>query len=237
MSPDAWISVGVVVVLIGGGLWRWNVVNRPALTDARCEELSALVVEDLFEHASDAGVIVQLYAAYWRQAGLTDSEWIYLCRWMNSRGLTCTPNGWGWIEIILGTPPAGLALTQKSWGLTMDSRRQPNISIGDVQGHVNFGRQQIVISGQSLSGDDLRDLVAALRDDAHRLPEPDASSALAAAESLQGVVDGRTPDTSPEAAGALAWVRKRASESVGNAGGAALWAGTVAVAKILGWVS
>lgn len=237
LSPDAWIAVGVAIVLVGGGLWRWNVVNRPALTDARCKELSALVVEDLFEYASEAGEIVRLNAAYWRQVELTDSEWIYLCRWMNTRGVISTPNDWGWIAIILGNPPTGLALTQKSWGLTMDHRRQSNISIGNVQGPVNIGGQQIVISGQSLSSDDLRGLVAALRDDAHRLPEPDASSALAAAESLQGVADGRMPNTSPAAAGALAWVRQRASESVGSAGGAALWAGTVAVAKILGWVS
>lgn len=237
MSPEVWIPIGVVVVLVGVGLWRWKVVNRPALTEEQCEQLSAQVVENLFEWASEAGKPVRIDAEYWRQADLTDSEWIYLCRWMNTRGLISTPNDWGWLAIILANPPAELALTQKSWGLTMGGRRQPDISIGDGNGPINIGGQQIVISGQSLSGDDLHALVEALRHDASSLPEPDASSALAAANSLQGVADGRMPETSPEAAGALAWVRKRASEAVGNAGGAALWAGTVAVGKALGWFS
>lgn len=234
MSPEAWISIGVAVVLVGIGLWRWKVVNQPALTE---EQLSAQVVEDLFGWASEAGKPVPIDARYWRQADLSDSEWIYLCRWMNTRGLTSTPNDWGWIAIILGSPPSALALTQKSWGLTMGGKRQPDISIGDSNGPINIGGQQIVISGQSLSGDDIRALVEALRHDASGLPEPDASSVLAAANSLQDAADGRLPETSPEVAGALAWVRRRVSEAVGNAGGAALWAGTAAVSKALGWFS
>lgn len=235
MSPDVWTFTGIVIVLAGVGLWRWHVVNRPALTEQRCEELSALVVEDLFEWSSEVGKLVRVDSKYWRQADLTVSEWIYLCRWMNTRGLTSTPNDWGWLAIIFANPPAGLALTQKSWSLTMGARHQPGISIGDGNGPINIGGQQVVISGQSLSGEDLRVLVEAVRHDSSTLREPDASSARAAADSLQGVADGRLSETSPEAAGALAWVRQRASEAVGNAGGVALWTGTVAVGRALGW--
>lgn len=237
MTPEEWISVGITVVLMGIGFWRWKVVNQPPLTDERCEELSALVVEDLFGWAPEAGEPVLINPRYWREAKLSDSEWIYLCRWMNSRGLTSTPNDWGWLAIIFGSPPSALALTQKSWGLAMGSRRQPDISIGDGNGPINIGGHQTVISGQSLSSDDMRALVEALRHDASTLPEPEASSVLAAANSLQGAADGRLPETSPEVTGALTWVRRRVSEAVGNAGGAALWAGTVAVAEGLGWFS
>lgn len=212
-------------------------MNQPALTDEQCEEFSDAVIQDLFDRASDAGVFVAIRADYWRQADLTDLQWIYLCRWMLSRGLVSTPSDWGWLAIILSNPPTGLALTPKTMGLAMDERRQPGISIGDGNGTINIGGQQIVISGQSLSGEDLSALVQALRDDAIGLPEPDAMSAVAAANALQGAADGRLPETSPEVTGALAWVRKRASEAAGNAGGAALWAGTVAVAKALGWFS
>lgn len=237
VSPETWIFIGLAVVLVGVGFWRWNAVNQPALTDAQCEQVSDAVIEDLFDKAPDAGVFVRFRGSYWRQAGLTDSQWIYLCRWMVSRGLVSTPSDWGWLAIILSDPPAGLALTPKTMGLAMGGRRQPGISIGDSNGPINIGGQQIVILGQSMSGDDLRALVEALRDDARGLPEPDASSAIAAATSLQGAADGRLPETSPEVAGALAWVRKRVSEAVGNAGGTALWAGTVAVARALGWLS
>lgn len=237
MSPETWIFIVLAVALVGVCLWRWNSVNQPALTDEQCEQFSEAVIQDLFDVASDAGVLVPFRESYWRQVDLTDSQWIYLCRWMVSRGLVSTPSEWGWLAIILNNPPAGLALTPKTMGLAMDGRRQPGISIGDGNGPINIGGQQIVISGQSLSGDELRALVEALRDDASGLPEPDASSVIAAANSLQGVADGRLSETSPEVVGALAWVRKRVSEAVGNAGGAALWAGTVAVARALGWLS
>lgn len=236
MSPEVWVFVGILVVVAGVGLWRWNVVNRPALTEEQCEQLSNLVVEDLFESAPDAGVLVPLKSDYWRQADLTDPQWIYLCRWMIGRGLVSTPSDWGWLAIILSNPPSGLALTRKSMDLTTNARRQPEISIGDGNGPINIGGRQIIISGQAMSSDDIRSLVTALQSDANDLPEPDASAALAAANSLQGAAEGRLEENSPEVAGALDWVRKRASEAVGNAGGAALWAGTVAVAKMLGLV-
>ena len=237
MSPEARICISAAVVILGAALWRWKVVNRPALTNEQCEQFSDAVVRELLDKASAAGEFVPFHGSYWRQADLTGSQWIYLCRWMAGRGLVSTPSDWGWLAILLGNPPSGLALTPKTMGLTMNERRQPDISIGDGNGPINIGGQQIVISGQILSGDDLRALVSALRRDAGGLPEPDASAVIAAANSLQGAADGRLPETSPEVTGALAWVRKRASEAVGNAGGAALWAGTLAVAKALGWFS
>lgn len=237
MSPESWIYIAAMIALVGVGIWRWNVVNRASLADEQCEEYSDAVIEDLFDRASDAGVLVPFDSSYWREVGLSDSQWIYLCRWMVGRGLVSTPSDWGWLAVILSNPPSGLALTPKTMGLALNARRQPDISIGDGNGPINIGGKQIVISGLSLSGDDLRALVEALRDDANDLPEPEASSVIAAADSLQAAADGRLSETSPEVTGALAWVRKRVSEAVGNAGGAALWAGTVAVARALGWFS
>lgn len=236
VSPETWIFIAGAIVLVGIGLWRWKVVNRPALTDEQCKQYSLAVIEDLFDSAPDAGVFVPFQRTYWQRADLTDSQWIYLCRWMIGRGRVIAPADWGWLAIILSIPPSALALTSKTMGLTMNARRQPDISIGDGNGPINIGGQQIVISGQNLSGDDLRSLIEALRHDARGLREPDASSVLAAANSLEGVADGRLQETSPEVVGALEWIRKRASEAVGNAAGSALWAGTVAVAKMLGWV-
>lgn len=236
MPTETWILVGITVFLVGVGSWRWSVVNRPALTDEECEHFSKLVIEDLFDKAPDHSFFVSHTSSYWRQGGLTDPQWIYLCRWMIGRGLVFAPSNWGWLDIILSSPPSGLALTPKTMGLTMEGRRHPDISIGDGNGPINIGGQQIVISGQTLSGGDLLSLVTALREDALRLPEPDASDVRLAANSLQGAAEGKLEETSPEVVSAVDWVRKRASEAVGNASGSALWAGTVAVAKALGWV-
>jgi hypothetical protein len=237
MVPEAWLFWVTVLALVGVLPWRWSVVNRPVLTDDECEELSAQVVEYLFHRAREAGQSLPIPVGYWRQSNLTDSQWIYLCRWMNARGLTSTPGDWGWLAIMLANPPSGLALTQKSWSLTLNERRRPDVHIGDGNGPINIGGQQIVISGQSLSGEELRALVEALRVDAMSLFGPDSSAAQAAADSLQRVADGHLSETSPEAKGALAWVRQRASEAVGSAGGAALWAATVAAGKAFGWFS
>lgn len=223
-------------MLVGLARWRWKMVNRQLLTDKQCDEFSQSVIADLFENVPDANVIVPIADGYWRQMDLSDSEWIYLCRWMNGRGRAATPQGWGWIDIILNKPPSGLALTRKAMDLETNSRRGPDISIGDGNGPINISGQQILISGHVLSGDELLSLVSALRGDAQGLPEVDASAAHQAANSLQGVAEGQLAQSSPDAAGALKWVQNRASEAVGTAGGAALWAGTVSVAKALGWV-
>lgn len=183
--------------------------------------------------APDAGQILPIHVDYW-QGEFTERQWIYLCRWMQGRGLVYTPDGWGWLAIILDTPPSGLALTPM--GLTMNGRRQPNISIGNDNGPINIGGQQIMFSDVTLSGHDLHALIEALLDDAHTLPGPVASSARMAAESLQDAADGRLQESSPEVTGALAWVRERASVAVGSAGGSAMWAGTVAMARAFGWV-
>ena len=39
----------VIVVLLW---WRWKMVNQPWLSDERCEELSWLVIENLFENGA-----------------------------------------------------------------------------------------------------------------------------------------------------------------------------------------
>ena len=214
-------------------------VNQPWLSDERCEELSWLVIENLFENAPEAGVPVQFRPSYWLNSGLNDSEWIYLCRWMEWRGLISVPYSLGVFDIMMNKAQTTLALTKKSWELIMNSKIQPSISIGsigDVNGPVNVGGDQIVIFGQGLSGGDLQALVKALRQDARGASEPRASSLREAADTLQDAVEGREPATLPAVTGALKWVRQCVTDAVGNAGGEALLAATVAVARTLGWV-
>ena len=121
----------------------------------------------------------------------------------------------------------------------MNRENRPNISIGSIgddNGPVNVGGDQIVIFGQGLSGDDLGALVEALRQDAKTSSEPRASSLLEAANTLQDAAEGRESATSPAVTGALKWVRQCVSDAVSNAGGQALLSATVAAARALGWV-
>lgn len=239
MSIKLLLVLLIFVVLAACIVWRWKIVNRAWLSEVRCEELSWLVVEDLFENSPEAGVPVRFRPSYWLNSGLTDSEWIYLCRWMVWRGLISVPNGLGVFEIMMKYAPMTLALTKKSWELIMNSKIQPSISIGsigDVSGPINVGGEQIVIYGQELSGEDLQALVGALRQDARGASEPRASSLREAADTLQDAVEGREPATSPAVTGALKWVRQCVSDAVSNAGGQALLTATVAAARALGWV-
>ena len=122
----------------------------------------------------------------------------------------------------------------------MNREIRPNISIGsigDVNGPINVGGEQIVVYGQELSGEDLQALVGALRQDARGASEPRASSLREAADTLQDAAEGREPATSPAVTGALKWVRQCVTDAVSNAGGQALLTATVTVAKALGWVS
>ena len=235
-----WLHLIALIVFVALFWWRWKMVNRAWLSEERCKELSWLVVEDLFENAPEAGVSVRFRPSYWLNSGLNDSEWIYLCRWMEWRGLISVPNSLGVFDIMMNNAPMMLALTKKSWELIMNSKIQPSISIGsigDVNGPVNVGGDQIVIFGQGLSGDDLGALVEALRQDAKISSEPRASSLLEAANTLQDAAEGRESATSPAVTGALKWVRQCVTDAVGNAGGQALLTATVAVARALGWVS
>jgi len=158
---------------------------------------------------------------------------------MVKRGLVSVPNGLGLFEIMMNYAPMTLALTQKSWELIMNREIRPNISIGsigDVNGPINVGGEQIVIYGRELSGEDLQALVGALRQDARGVSEPRASSLREAADTLQDAVEGREPATSPAVTGTLKWVRQCVTDAIGNAGGQALLTATVAVARALGWV-
>lgn len=240
MSLVWWLHLLILIVIVALIWWRWKMVNQPWLSDERCEELSWLVIEDMFENAPEAGVPVRFRPSYWLNSGLNEAEWIYLCRWMVWRGLISVPNGLGALVIMMNNAPTTLALTKKSWELIMNSKIQPNISIGsigDVNGPVNVGGDQIVIFGQGLSGADLQALVKALRQDARGASEPRAASLLEAATTLEDAAEGRESATSPAVTGALKWVRQCVTDAVGNAGGQALLTATVAVAKALGWVS
>ena len=239
MSLVWWLHLLFLIVFVALFWWRWKIVNQPWLSDERCEELSWLVIEDLFENAPEAGVPVRFRPSYWLNSGLSDAEWIYLCRWMVWRGLISVPNGLGVLMIMMNNAPTTLALTKKSWELIMNREIRPNISIGsigDVNGPINVGGEQIVIYRQELSGEDLQALVGALRQDARAASEPRASSLLEAANTLQDAAEGRESATSPAVTGALKWVRQCVTDAVGNAGGQALLTATVAVARALGWV-
>lgn len=239
LSLAWWLYLIALIVVVALFWWRWKIVNQPWLSDERCEELSRMVIEDLFENVPEAGASVRFHPSYWLNSGLNDSEWIYLCRWMVMRGLVSVPSGLGVFEIMMNNAPMRLALTQKSWELIMNSKIRPNISIGsigNVNGPINVGGEQIVIYGQVLSGDDLQSLVGALRQDVRGASEPRASSLREAANTLEDVIEGREPATSPAVTGALKWVRQCVTDAVGNAGGEALLSATVAVARTLGWV-
>lgn len=234
-----WLYLIALIVFVALFWWRWKMVKQAWLSEERCEELSCLVVEDLFKNAPEAGVSVRFRPSYWLNSGLTNSEWIYLCCWMVKRGLVSVPNGLGLFEIMMNYAPMTLALTQKSWELIMNREIRPNISIGsigDVNGPINVGGEQIVIYGRELSGEDLQALVGALRQDARGASEPRASSLREAADTLQDAVEGRESATSPAVTGALKWVRRCVTDAVSNAGGEALLAATVAAARTLGWV-
>lgn len=236
MSVELWIFGVIFLILAILGYWRWGVVNKEQLSPRRCEELSDLVVRDLFGVVPNAEILEGIPNTYWRNLSLSASEWIYLCRWMISSGLVHAPSNWGWLLIILNSPPEGLALTQKSFNLEASSCSRPSITIGDGNGPININGKQIVISGESLNSDDLASLICALRADSSELPENDALIAREAANRFEEVLSGVRRETDPQATSSLNWVRQRVSEAVGGAGGAALWAGTVAIGRALGWV-
>ena len=239
MSIAWWLHLLFLIAIVALFWWRWKMVNQPWLSDEQCEELSWLVIEDLFKNAPEAGIPIRFLSSYWLNSGLNDSEWIYLCRWMEWRGLISVPNSLGVFDVMMNNAPTKLALTKKSWELIMNSKIRPDISIGsigNVNGPINVGGEQIVIYGQELSGDDLQALVGALRQDARGASEPRASSLCEAANTLEDAVEGRESATSPAVTGALKWVRQCVTDAVGNAGGEALLSATVAVARTLGWV-
>lgn len=234
-----WLFTGLCIAYLIFILRRWMAAIRPQLAEGECVEFAGVVLDDLFEKTSRVQEFVGVDSSYWQSLGLSVTQWIYLCRWMNRRGLVSTPRGWGWNQIIMNDPPKGLALMKNTWKLLKESKIQPSISIGsigDVNGPINVGGEQIAIFGQGLSGDNLQALVEALRRDAEDMSEPRASSLHEAANTLEDAVEGREPATSPAVTGALKWVRQCVTDAVGNAGGEALLAATVAVARTLGWV-
>lgn len=238
-----WLFTGLCIAYLIFILRRWRAANRPHLTEQQCEEYSWLVVDDLFASSSRPGKSVRIIPSYWQCLGLNVTQWIFLCRWMDARGIAMTPGGmfanWGWNEIVMNSPPPVLVLSKRYWGLAKERRDQQNSSIGstgDGNGSTSVSGEQIVVFGQGLSGDDLGALVEALRQDAKTSSEPRASSLLEAANILQDAAEGRESATSPAVTGALKWVRQCVTDAVDNAGGQALLTATVAVARALGWV-
>ena len=238
-----WLFTGLCIAYLIFILRRWRAANRPHLTEQQCEEYSWLVVDDLFASSSRPGKFVRILPSYWQCLGLNVGQWIFLCRWMDARGIAKTPGGiwggWGWNEIVMNSPPEALMLSTRYWGLAKERIGQKHSSIGSACD----GNESIYVSGeqkesfvQGLSGNDLEALADALRQDANTSSEPRASSLREAADTLQDAVEGREPATSPAVTGALKWVRQCVTDAVGHAGGLALLTATVAVARALGWV-
>ena len=243
MSIKLLLVLLIFVFLVACGVWRWKVVNRPCLTSEQCEQLYWPVIEELFKFSSDVGDPIRIYRDFWPISDLSVRQWIHLCHYMIIWGYVSVPDDWNVIHILFDCPPEKMALTKKGWELMMNKENRPYISIesiGDVNGPINVGGEQIVIYGQELSGEDLQALVCALRQDARGASEPHASSLREAADAFQNAVEGREPVTSPAVTGALKWVRQCVTDAVGNAvgnaGGQALLNATVAVASALGWV-
>lgn len=236
MDAETWIMLLAFALVCALLIWRYQEVQKPRLDDQVCMELASKVTQAIFGFAGAANQLVPIQPSFWREElELTDAQWIYLCRWMSGRGWTATPSEWGWIEILSGTTPRGLALTPRSWNLQLAPPNAPSVWIaGDNLAPINFSGHQIVISGVQLSVDDLTQIVNSLRQDAQQLPPLDASHALAAASSLQRVVDGSLPPQDPEVRGTLEWVKARAGEAIGNAAGTAFYAATAALLRASG---
>lgn len=152
------------------------------------------------------------------------------------------PEDWNKISVILNNPPRELALTQKTWQLQIDNKKEraivTNIGIlGDrnyVGGNLNVGGRQNnaseVTGENSLTASDVFDLIEALRVDGNGLSGIDRAQIRATADFLEKEIqDGVSPDTM---GGDLGKVVAQVSEIVKT--GASLMGTTVSVLKALG---
>lgn len=237
-SIQTWLLIIFVIALVCLACWRWNKVNECTIANEQYNEYSQILLEDLFGKASKENEQIPIKSIYWQSYQLSKRQLVYLCRLMQGNGLVKTPDNWGFMDIIFDLPPESLALTKKSMSLMIFNKRKlnQNISITHNNAPINIQGQQTIISGQTLSNDNLCQLAKALRTDAPNLSKDDASTADETADLLQDVATGQVSENSPEVAQALKWVQDRISEAIGSAAGSALWAGTIAAAKALGWI-
>lgn len=234
------LSITAFLGLIWWGGYRWNKASIPCLSEEKCKEYSSRVVAAIFECAPDAGVSIPIKDEYWR-AVFSDREWIYLCRWMSGKGMVKLPEDWSKISVILNNPPRELALTQKTWQLQIDNKKErvavTNIGIlgnGNRVRDLNVGGWQNnageVTGGSSLATSDVVDLIEALRVDGNSLSGIDRVQIQAAADFLEKEIqDG----VSIDAMGVdLVKVVAQVSEIVKT--GASLMGASVSVLKALG---
>lgn len=240
-SLYTYLSIVVFLGLICWGAYRWKNANIPCLSEEECEEYSSRVVAAIFENAPDAGVPIPIKDSYWREV-LSDREWIYLCRWMSGKGMVQLPEDWSKISIILDDPPRKLALTQKTWQLQIDDKKEratvTNIGIlGDgnyVGENLNVGGWQNnareVVDENSFTVSDILDLIEALRVDGNSVSGIDRVQIQAIADFLEKEIqDGVSPDSMGDD---LSKVVAQVSEIVKT--GASLMGATVSVLKALG---
>ena len=230
------ILIGVIIFVF----CRWNYIDVRRLSEEDCKKYSILVVNDIFEHAANAGKQVPIEDAYWRDFNISDREWVYLCRWMSGKGVVEPPDDWRMISIMLNVPPRTLALTPKSWELKMrEWSTVTNIGIlGDgnaVGGNINVGGWQNngseVTNENSLTASDILKLVEALREDENSLTGIDKAQIRATADFLEKEIrNGVSPDTM---GGDLGKVVTKVSEIMKT--GASLMGATVSVLKSFGF--
>ena len=237
-----YISIVAFFGLIWWGAHRWKNANIPCLSEEECKEYSSRVVAAIFECAPDVGVSIPVKDSCWREV-FSDREWIYLCRWMSGKGMVQLPEGWNKISVILNNPPKELALTQKTWQLQIDDKKErttvTNIGIlGDrnyVGKNLNVGGLQNnaseVTSENTLTVSDILELVEALRLDGNSLSGFDGAQIQATADFLEKEIQGDVP---PNSMGkVLNKVATQVSEIVET--GASLMGATVSVLKALGY--
>lgn len=230
LRVEVLLSLAVVAAMGGLGVWRWKAVVTKTLTDDECEAIATQTVGDLFSFTQAPEDPVKVDPSYWND--LQGHQAIEVSRWMIGRGYVTAEN-WGLLDILTGSPPRALALTQKSYHLQLAARSGAGHAfIGNE--NVNVGGVQIV-AGDSvdISGAALADLARAVRADAALLDSLNRAHAVSAAEILEQAAKGKVAADSPQVSGTIAWLKERAGEAVGGAMGSALWAATSAVLRQL----
>jgi hypothetical protein len=172
-SIETWLSIIYIGALICFARWRWSEVNKCTITNEQYDKYSQILLEDLFAKASRENKQIRTKNTYWQNYKLSKGQLVYLCRSMQGNGLIKTPDNWGFIDILFDHLPESLALTTKSMSLMMFNKQKlyQNISIMHNNAPVNIQGQQTIISGQTLSNDNLCQLAEALRFDATNLPK------------------------------------------------------------------
>lgn len=230
------LSLAFIALLVIAGRWRMTELKKTRFTENEYVDFAQIVLRYLYSAVGEPDEFRAVAPELRQELGVNDIEFGSICRVMWDARLVKVPSDWGLIQQMLDPVPRSLALTKKAWGEITNAQNMNGIIIGDGNGPINIGGYQIAISGQDLDADDLIALIDVLREDSMRLPELQRADAEAAADILEKVLNGELDEKSPDVHTAIEWIKTKVSAAVDNAAGNALWAGTIAVARTLGWV-